>query len=93
VSLIEEATRALNLRAAEESKNAALEHMVAMNRERIASEACYDPRVIAFKERRKELALQPRSRISNQVSPKKLRSYHVSNTTNIISTTEGPSRS
>lgn len=60
MSIAEDQMRALNLQAKESYKNAAVEHMVAMNRERLASEACYDPRVIAFKARRQVIAGQTR---------------------------------
>jgi hypothetical protein len=48
--------------------------MAVLEQQRIASEACFDPRVVAFKARRKEQAMQTRSRLSNQVLPKKLKS-------------------
>jgi hypothetical protein len=73
VSLVEEQTLALNLRAAQDSKNAAIEHMAVLNRERLVSEACCDPRVIAFKLRRVAIAMQTRywKPSIDQVLPKK----------------------
>lgn len=63
-----------NAQRKEECHNVALEHMAVLEQQRIASEACFDPRVVAFKARRKEQAMQTRSRLSNQVLPKKLKS-------------------
>jgi hypothetical protein len=60
MSIAEDQTRALNLQVIESRKNAAVEHMLALNRERLISETCRDPRVITFKERRTAIAMQPR---------------------------------
>jgi hypothetical protein len=60
MSDVEDATRALNAQVVEGRKDVATEHMAALNRERLASEACYDPRIIAFKARRQVIAGQIR---------------------------------
>jgi hypothetical protein len=62
--------RAANAASKEESHNSALEHMAFLEQQRIASEAHYDQRVIAFKERRKMQTLQPRKKLGTQVLPK-----------------------
>lgn len=73
MSAIEDATRALNLQAAENSKNAAIEHMAALVREQQYADSCYDPRVVAFKERRREQAGQLRWWKPSNALPKKRR--------------------
>jgi hypothetical protein len=60
MSLVEDENRARNLQALEDRKDTETEHLVEMNRARLASEACYDPRLIAFKQRRLEQAAQIR---------------------------------
>ena len=60
MSLVEDQRNRENAVASAERGNAWLEHMSALSRERIAAEAYYDPRVIAFKARRKTQAGQLR---------------------------------
>jgi hypothetical protein len=60
VSEIEDANREHNLQAIEDRKVAAAEHLVEMSRASLASEALYDPKLIAFKERRRQQAAQTR---------------------------------
>ena len=73
MSDVEDATRALNAQVVEGRKDVATEHMAALNRERLASEACYDPRIIAFKARRVAIAMQTRwwKQPVEQILPKK----------------------
>ena len=70
MSIAEDQMRAANAARKEESHNSALEHMAFLEQQRIASEACYDPRVIAFKERRRVQAMQLRKNLGEQVLPK-----------------------
>jgi hypothetical protein len=60
VSTIEEANRIANLQAIEDRKVAEAEHLVVMNRERLTAESYNDPRLQAFKARRREQAMQLR---------------------------------
>jgi hypothetical protein len=60
MSLVEDAIREANAKVKSELKGIEQEHMIAMNRERITSESYYDPRVVKFKERRREIAGQVR---------------------------------
>ena len=60
MSSIEDANRAQNLQAVEDRKVAEAEHLVEMSRASLASEALYDPKLIAFKKRRQDQAAQTR---------------------------------
>lgn len=60
MSLRDDQTRALNLQHKENSDNAWLEHVRELTRQRVACESMYDPRVLAFKARRKEQTNQTR---------------------------------
>ena len=60
MSLAEDQAYAANAAAKAESNNAALEHMAALVREQQYAASCYDPRVVAFRERRKAQAGQIR---------------------------------
>lgn len=60
MSLIEDQNRENNLRTKEDSKNAWVEHLAEMERNRIANERCTDPKLVAFKKRREEQALRHR---------------------------------
>lgn len=71
MSLVEDQRNRENAVASAERGNAWLEHMSALSRERIAAEAYYDPRVIAFKARRKTQAGQLRWWKPRDILPKK----------------------
>lgn len=70
MSLAEDQAYAANAAAKAESNNAALEHMAALVREQQYAASCYDPRVVAFKERRRLQAGQIRWHKPNNALPK-----------------------
>lgn len=73
MSFIEEECRAYNLQAAEDRKKAEAEHLVEKNRQQITAESYNDPRLLTFKQRRREQTLQVRQWKlgSNPALPKK----------------------
>jgi hypothetical protein len=60
MSIVEERMREYNENQKAISKNCELEHLAEKERNRIASENCIDPRLIAFKKRREEQVLRHR---------------------------------
>jgi hypothetical protein len=60
MSLVEDETRERNLQALKERIDAEAEHRVEAVRAGLASAACYDPIVVAFKKQRQEQAAQIR---------------------------------
>lgn len=70
VSAKEEQSIAQNLQNQQDSHNAALEHLAALVREQQYAAPCYDPRVVAFKERRRLQAGQIRWHKPNNALPK-----------------------
>jgi hypothetical protein len=60
MSLIEEENRAHNLQAIEDRKVAEAEHLVEMAQKLMTEESYKDPRLQAFKQRRREQAMQER---------------------------------
>jgi hypothetical protein len=71
VSDIENANRAHNLQAIEDRKVAAAEHYVEMAQKLMTEESYKDPRLQAFKQRRRDQALQLRWWKPNGAMPKK----------------------
>ena len=73
MSLLEEQVYAANAAAKAESHNAELEHRLEMARKSLTDASIYDPRVIAFKERRRIISNQVRwwKPSDTQVLPKK----------------------
>jgi hypothetical protein len=71
VSLVEDQNRTQNLQAIEDRKVAEAEHLVVMNRERLTAESYNDPRLQAFKARRREQAMQLRWWKPSLALPKK----------------------
>ena len=71
MSLVEDQNRTQNLQAIEDRKVAEAEHLVVMNRERLTAESYNDPRLQAFKARRREHAMQERWWKPNLALPKK----------------------
>ena len=60
MSILEDQVYAANAAAKAECHNADLEHRLEVARKSLADASIYDPRVIAFKERRKAHAMQTR---------------------------------
>jgi hypothetical protein len=71
MSLIENANRAHNLQAIEDRKVAAAEHYAEMAQKLMTEESYKDPRLQAFKQRRRDQALQLRWWKPNGAMPKK----------------------
>ena len=71
MSLVEDQNRTQNLQAIEDRKAAEAEHLVTMVREMMAAESYKDPRLQAFKARRREHAMQERWWKPNLALPKK----------------------
>jgi hypothetical protein len=80
MSITDDQTRAQNLQNKEDSKNAWNEHVKELTRQRLASEAMFDPRVVAYKARRKEQANQPR-KIQISFAVRKPRQFATQTTT------------
>jgi hypothetical protein len=57
---IHEEIAAANEERAKERQGIAQEHQAELNRQRLAMESYYDPRLVSFKKRRREQAMQPR---------------------------------
>lgn len=66
MSLLEDQTRAANAEAKEANRLAEMDYRIEMAKKSLPK----DPRVDEFKKRRITIAMQVRSRLSNQVLPK-----------------------